>query len=76
MANGQPVSGADLKIPLTVVADPLPGGWSYLQAGTQLAVASADLPRLDQALRGQLLLVREDADGRVLARGATQIAAL
>ena len=76
VANGQPVSGADLKIPLTVVADPLPGGWSYLQAGTQLAVASADLPRLDQALRGQLLLVREDADGRVLARGATQIAAL
>ncbi|MBT9501686.1 MAG: DUF3372 domain-containing protein [Burkholderiaceae bacterium] len=73
---GQRVSGADSARVLAELTAPLPEAlaqrFKYLQAGVRLSVAAADLKALH---RGQLLLVQEQADGRVLRATALQAAA-
>ncbi|MBL8329359.1 MAG: pullulanase-type alpha-1,6-glucosidase [Rubrivivax sp.] len=73
---GEAVRGADGALRLSLEPGPLPPGleprFRYLGAGAQLALAPADAARLPQLLQGQLLLTREDAQGRVLAATRTQ----
>jgi pullulanase/glycogen debranching enzyme len=64
---GQPVGGADAVLPLQALGAHRPGGSAaWVGPGQRLALDTAALRRLPELLRGQLLLVREDARGRVL----------
>ncbi|MDP2007095.1 MAG: pullulanase-type alpha-1,6-glucosidase [Rubrivivax sp.] len=75
---GQPVQGADGALLLTPHSTALPPAvatrFKWVAEGTTLAVRAADLPRLRALHRGQLVLVQEDAEGRVLRATGTQIA--
>lgn len=75
---GRPVQGADGALPLTRHTGALPPAvaarFGWVTAGTTLAVRASDLPRLRALHRGQLVLVQEDAEGRVQRATGTQIA--
>lgn len=78
---GQRASGADAALLLQPHTQALPATlaekWRWFPQGAVLAVAEADVPRLQQLLRGQLVLVLQDAQGRVLqATGVQHAAAL
>ncbi len=75
---GQPVRGADGALALTPHTAPLPTAvasrFKWVADGVTLAVRAADRPRLPALHRGQLVLVQEDAEGRVLQATGTQTA--
>ncbi|WP_198117596.1 alpha-1,6-glucosidase domain-containing protein [Massilia rhizosphaerae] len=74
---GAAVSGADGALRLDVFTGPVPPAaaarFRYLAGGPVLRVGAAAAASLPDLHRGQLVLVREDADGRVL--DATRIQA-
>lgn len=71
---GSRVSGADGALPLHIEAGHSDlTRFRYLGAGVELSLEPADQAALPALLRGQLLLVREDRHGKVLA--ATRIQA-
>lgn len=74
---GEPVRGADGRLALSLVAEQAspPRPQSHIGAGALLRLAEADRARLGAALRGQVLLVQEDADGRVIDATNVQSAA-
>ena len=71
---GAVVTGADTSLELDPGPATLPAAlaqrFRHVGAGALLAVRAADLPRMPGLLRGQLVLVREDAAGRVEATPA------
>ncbi len=73
--DGARVKGADGVLPLNGFEGALPGDlaqrFKYLATGPVLAVPDADSGRLAALHRGQLVLVRESADGTV--RAATRV---
>ena len=75
--TGQPVTGADSALALGDHAGPVPADvaqrFAYVKPGALLAVATKDLPRLRHLHQGQLLLVQEDAAGRVLRATSIQL---
>ena len=75
---GDTVTGADGALALSVHSHELPVAvatrFKYVQPGIRLAVQRADLPRMNAVLRQQVLLVQEDAGGRVLRSTAVQLA--
>jgi len=80
---GQPVRGGDQVLRLQSVAARSPGAeqapdsvrrFSHIGPGATLALRGADAPRLNQMLRGQTVVTREDASGRVLAATHVQVA--
>jgi len=77
-AAGAQVAGADGALALEAFAGSVPAAaaarFKYLGAGPVLRVADGDARRLPDLLRGQLVLVREDADGRVLDATRVQAA--
>ena len=77
-APGQVARGADgaLRLRVETAAEPatLQTRFKWLAAGALLALRAADLPRLQQLHRGQLVLVQEGADGRVRQATALQVA--
>ena len=76
--DGQ-VEGGDGAILMRSDARPLPAGaerrFRWAGTGVQLALPAATAPRLKTLLRGDLLLVHEDAQGRALAYTRVQHAA-
>ncbi len=76
--TGQPARGADGALLLQVHAGAEPATarerFKWLGAGPTLAVRAADLSLLPALHRGQLLLVQEDAQGRVVQATAVQAA--
>ena len=76
-ARGQPVTGADgaltLQLGGSVPADAAER-FKYVDAGVVLAVRAADEAALGDLLKQQLVLVQQDADGKVLAATTTQLA--
>jgi pullulanase len=76
--RGMPVTGADGAINLTSAASAVPTDvaqrFKYVAAGPVLAVNASDDALLANALKQQLLLVQEDADGKVLGATTTQLA--
>ena len=75
---GTPVAGADGVLALQVHSAALPPAlqprWRWVGEGVTLAVRAADQQRLRELHRGQLVLVQEDAQGRVLQATGTQMA--
>ena len=75
-ARGEPVHGADGALTLRMGGD-VPGAvaerFRWIEAGVRLSVEPADVARLDTLMAQQLLLVQEDASGRVLAATTTQL---
>ncbi len=68
---GEAVAGADGAVELTASAAALPARFRFIGDGPRFAVAAdVDMRAL---LRGQLLLVHEAADGRVIAATGTQL---
>ena len=68
-AVGAPVAGADRVIdllPATALPGPLRQRFAFAGDGPAWALPAADAAQAKALLRGQLLLVREDARGRVL----------
>ncbi len=74
--TGSAITGADHGFDLAP-AGPLPPAvaerFAFTGAGVDLVLADADAARLSELLRGQLLLVREDAQGRVLEATRLQL---
>lgn len=68
---GAKVHGSDGFVELTqndiALAPALAARFKFIGAGVRLGLAAADSQRLPSLLRGQVRLVREDAQGRVLA---------
>ncbi len=77
-ATGAKVQGAAGALDLTVHAGEVPAQaaqrFKYVAAGPVLALNDADLPRVARLHREQLVLVREDANGAVLAATRLQAA--
>lgn len=75
---GEPVAGADRRLPLVLSSAGLPAPlaerFRFLAPGPLLNLADADLAAIPQLLAGQVLLVREQADGRVLEATGVQLA--
>jgi pullulanase len=75
---GEVARGADGALRLAPTTAPLPQPvaqrFKWVGAGISLAVAVAERARLPALHRGQLLLVQEDAAGRVQAATAVQVA--
>jgi pullulanase/glycogen debranching enzyme len=75
---GAPITGADGALALAVSSDPLPGPiaerFKFVGAGVTLALA--DPAALDPVVSQQLVVVQEDAAGRVLGATTAQIAGL
>jgi pullulanase len=75
---GERVRGADAAVTLETVDVPLPKSatqrFSHIGAGATLAVPTRHRARLREWLRGQVLLVQEDARGRVLRATSVQAA--
>ena len=73
---GRAVSGADRFVALHAVKAELPATlaerFGFVADGLRLQPAAGDDVRVDELLRGQVLLVREDAQGRVLDATALQ----
>ncbi len=67
---GQAVGAADARLSLQA-SGALPGDvaerFRFIASGPRLQLAAADLPRMPALLKGQLVLVAEDAQGRLLA---------
>jgi pullulanase len=70
---GARVEGADGALALDASAAALPARFKWVGAGPVLSVRAQDLARLKDLHRGQLVLVQEAADGKVVA--ATRIQA-
>ncbi|XHS78940.1 alpha-1,6-glucosidase domain-containing protein [Burkholderiaceae bacterium UC74_6] len=66
---GQAVRGADLRLALTEDSAALPVAFKFIGEGPRLRLQAKPSPEL---LRGELLLVAEDAQGRVIAATRTQ----
>jgi pullulanase/glycogen debranching enzyme len=75
-AVGSPVTGFDTALDLQVSGDPLPAAvaarFRHVPAGITLQLPAADRSAMRELHQGQLLLVRESADGRVLDVTRTQ----
>ncbi len=75
---GSAATGADGALDLAVVTTALPPAladrFRYVAAGVDLAVAESDLARMPGLHRQQLVVVREDAQGRVLDATRIQVA--
>ena len=73
---GEPLVGADDALALTAMTEPVPPAlaqrFRYVAAGRVLR--AADPARVTRALRGQVLVVREDDQGRVLEATGLQVA--
>ena len=67
---GEPIQGADKRLALKLDTGPLPERFKFIAQGPRFEAAGA-APEL---LRGELLLVAEDAQGRVIAATRTQTA--
>jgi pullulanase len=75
---GQPVSGADGALPLTVFSGPLPPAIAerFRFVGLGVTLALADPAALDPVLSSQLVVVQQDAAGNVLGATTAQLAGL
>ena len=77
VSAGAPVAGADARIPLVRDTSPLPSPvadrFRFVAAGVRLALPAAAARNLGALLREQVVLVREDADGRVLEATLLQL---
>ncbi len=74
--KGEPVAGADGALALLVtqaVPPALAERFRWVGAGVVLSVADADDAALASLVRGQLVLVQEDAQGRVVSATTTQL---
>jgi pullulanase/glycogen debranching enzyme len=75
---GNAVRGAEASIHLTPTSAALPAAlrerFKWVTGGAALELAKRDTRRVGELLRGQLVLVQEDANGRVLRATGTQIA--
>jgi pullulanase-type alpha-1,6-glucosidase len=75
----QRVTGADGALDLAIhagaLADSASDRFRWVAAGITLAVRGADIPHLAALHRGQLVLVQEDDQGRVMGATAVQAAA-
>ncbi len=72
---GTAVRGADARVellPATNIPDDARARFHFTGAGVELALPDMARARASELLRGQLLLVREDPDGRVLEATALQ----
>jgi pullulanase len=73
---GRTVAGADGRIELTAVKAKLDAAQNerarFIGTGPRFAVPQTALPQLPALMRGQVLLIREDAQGRVLDATALQ----
>jgi pullulanase len=78
LAVGEPAAGVDAALTLDLAAEPplteATKRFSHIGVGVTLAVRAADRRRLAELHRGQLMLVREDTQGHVLAATAVQLA--
>jgi pullulanase/glycogen debranching enzyme len=78
LSAGSAARGVDAALVLEAVPDAPPSPsmrrFSHIGAGATLAVRQADRRRLAELHRGQLMLVREDAQGRVVQAAAVQAA--
>jgi pullulanase len=75
-ASGGAVAGAAERIeltPATTVPETVATHFPHVANGVTLTQSDATRARLSTLLQGELLLVREDAQGRVLAATATQL---
>ena len=76
VAEGHGVEGADGAIDLQAFGGELPPAvaerFPFIDEGVVLALPGVEVVRLPALLRGQLVLTREDADGRVLAATTVQ----
>jgi pullulanase len=76
--RGEAVSGADGALDLAVSSDPLPPAvaerFKFVGAGVTLALSADGAGRLAGLLRSQLVLVQQDADGKVLGATTAQLA--
>ena len=72
---GGRVRGADGARTLAPAQDKAPARFGYLGEGVLLALADTDARRVDAFLRGQVVLVQEAKDGKVIDATGTQIAA-
>lgn len=77
VAAGTLVAGADRRIPLaparTPLRAPVAERFRFVGAGARLALPPAARAQLDDLLRGQLALVREDDQGRVIEATGLQL---
>ena len=76
-SNGRLTGAADGSLLLVQDATALPASVSerfkFIADGPRLRISEADLPRLATLLRGQLLLIAEDARGREILSTALQL---
>ncbi|MDZ4350512.1 MAG: alpha-1,6-glucosidase domain-containing protein [Xanthomonadaceae bacterium] len=76
---GEPITGADGALALEPLVEPLPAAtavrFRHVADGVELTVAEADRSTLAELHRGQLILVREDAERRIIDATRTQTAA-
>jgi pullulanase len=76
--TGQAVSGADTALALALQVRPLPPAsaqrFKWVGAGATLSVQGNDVARLRELHRGQLWVVHEDDQGRVLQASGLQAA--
>jgi pullulanase len=74
---GTAVTGAEERIELVPAPQPLPAAataaFPHVGDGATMALAALDRARVDALLQGELVLVREDAQGRVVAATGTQL---
>jgi pullulanase/glycogen debranching enzyme len=74
---GAPVSGADQRVALTPATAPLPRGvaerFRFVRPGARLALPPSARAQLAGLLRDQVVLVREDAQGRVVEATGVQL---
>ena len=74
---GQPVAGAQGHLPLSPREAELPAAiatrFAFIGNGVKLSVAAQELSRVPELLRQQVLLVREDATGKVLEATGVQL---
>ena len=77
VAAGSPVAGVDVRVPLapasTPLAAPVAERFRFVGAGARLELPAAERPRVDALLRDQLVLVREDDEGRVVEATGIQL---
>lgn len=71
---GAPVRGADGALSLAATSNAIPAAFAWLGQGPVLALGAADEARIAALHQGQLVLVREDAQGNVLAATRVQAA--
>jgi pullulanase len=76
--RGVAVTGADGALPLTVSTEPLPPAiaerFKYVGSGVTLRLSSTGSAQLGGLLRSQLVLVQEDAEGKVAGATTAQLA--